>query len=135
MASYESLLLRGYDISAVLCLHDAYYRNDDFLQGYFAERGVGFFDVRAPPNKEGSVEEDAGRLGEWYAAVEKEEGAAVAEHLADKHKRRIEEIESMPRRTLDSVWWPFTQHALVSAKIQSLATLMEDQQARAGHGH
>jgi dethiobiotin synthetase/adenosylmethionine--8-amino-7-oxononanoate aminotransferase len=39
-------------------------------------------------------------------------GPAV-ELLAKRHAERIAEIESMPQRTLDSVWWPFTQHSLV----------------------
>jgi dethiobiotin synthetase/adenosylmethionine--8-amino-7-oxononanoate aminotransferase len=114
--------MRGYDIKAVLCLHDSYYRNDSFLREYFADRDIEFFDVRRPPEKRGTVEEDAARLAEWYAAVEGLGGEgdgeggvrAAVEHLANKHVQRLEEIESMPQRTLDSVWWPFTQHFLVS---------------------
>lgn len=113
--------MRGYDVKAVLCLHDPYYRNDSFLRDYFADRGVGFWDVRRPPPREGSVEEDAARLAEWYAQVEGEGGSgegeggigSAVEWLAQKHKERVTDIESMPQRTLDSVWWPFTQHGLV----------------------
>lgn len=125
IASYESLLLRGYDVTAVLCLHDAYYQNDDFLRAYFEDRGIGFYDVARPPEKRGSVEEDAKRLGEWYALVEgepsSEEGGGVGnavKFLEEKHKERIADIEGMPQRTLDTVWWPFTQHGLVNKPEQ-----------------
>lgn len=61
------------------------------------------------------------RLEQWYKEVEKsfegEQGGGVgaaARWLEEGHKKRIEELGEMPRRTLDSVWWPFTQHQLVS---------------------
>jgi dethiobiotin synthetase/adenosylmethionine--8-amino-7-oxononanoate aminotransferase len=37
----------------------------------------------------------------------------VVEHLDERHEERIKELISMPRRTLDTVWWPFVQHGLV----------------------
>ncbi|WOO81501.1 Bifunctional dethiobiotin synthetase/7,8-diamino-pelargonic acid aminotransferase, mitochondrial [Vanrija pseudolonga] len=126
LASYESLSIRGYDINAVLCLHDPYYRNDTFLRDYFQERGVGFWNVRRPPEKQGTVEEDAVRLAQWYAEVEglggEQEGeggvGGAVDWLDRKHVERIDEIRSMPRRTLDQVWWPFTQHGLVNKEQQ-----------------
>ncbi|KAL7422142.1 hypothetical protein Q5752_002785 [Cryptotrichosporon argae] len=121
ISAYESLLLRGYTVSTVLCLHHPYYRNDDFLTPYFVERGIGFWDVRAPPEKRGTADEDKARLGEWYDYVERagreEAGGGVKDAEAwieSKHTERVDEINSMPRRTLDQAWWPFTQHALVN---------------------
>ena len=116
LTSYESLILRGYSISAVLCLQDGYYRNHEFLQEYFNERGIKFWDVDPPPPKQGTREEDSVRLGEWYEDVE---GMGVgkvgecAEWLEEEHQKRIETLDGMPERTLQSVWWPFTQHGLV----------------------
>ena len=63
IASYESLLLRGYSISAVLCLHQPYYQNHEFLTEYFADRDIPLYTVNAPPEKYGTVEEDRIRLG------------------------------------------------------------------------
>jgi dethiobiotin synthetase/adenosylmethionine--8-amino-7-oxononanoate aminotransferase len=34
--------------------------------------------------------------------------------LEREHEERIENLGGMAERTLDSVWWPFTQHGLVS---------------------
>ena len=118
LASYESLLLRGYSISAVLCLHQPYYRNHEFLRDYFRERGVGFWTIDAPPDKTGTVEEDAQRLGEWFAQVEGEQAGVggVEEWLEREHEERVEKLDGMAERTMSSVWWPFTQHGLVSAR-------------------
>nr|XP_019042998.1 dethiobiotin synthase [Kwoniella bestiolae CBS 10118]OCF21928.1 dethiobiotin synthase [Kwoniella bestiolae CBS 10118] len=123
LSSYESLIMRGYSISAVLCLYDSYYRNDDFLEGYFRDRGIGYWTVKPPPQKYGTVEEDAVRLAKWYDEVEQlgtqQEGGGVREvsdWLDTQHTDRIKELDSMPGRTLKSVWWPFTQHGLINKK-------------------
>ncbi|WVF72379.1 dethiobiotin synthase [Kwoniella sp. CBS 6097] len=123
ISSYESLIMRGYSISAVLCLYDSYYRNDTFLEGYFKDRGVGYWTVKPPPEKYGTLEEDAARLGEWYSEVEKlglrEEGGGVSDAAAwldTEHAQRLEKLAGMPQRTLDNVWWPFTQHGLINKK-------------------
>ncbi|KAK6902678.1 dethiobiotin synthase [Kwoniella mangroviensis CBS 8507] len=124
LSSYESLIMRGYSISAVLCLYDSYYRNDDFLEGYFRDRGIGYWTVKPPPEKYGTVEEDAARLSQWYGDVEQSgravEGGGgvreVSDWLDHQHVNRIKELDSMPGRTLKSVWWPFTQHGLINKK-------------------
>lgn len=86
------------------------------MADYFGERGIKFWDVPPPPEKEGTVREDRARLGEWYDRIQAPgEGAAeVAEWLDREHQERIGRLEGMPERTLKSVWWPFTQHGLVS---------------------
>lgn len=122
ISSYESLLLRGYSISSVLCLYQPYYRNHEFLSDYFAERGIDVHTIKTPPEKYGTAEEDAGRLEQWYGEVEKldagEDGiggvAAAARWLEKEHEERIKGLDGMAERTMDSVWWPFTQHGLVS---------------------
>jgi dethiobiotin synthetase/adenosylmethionine--8-amino-7-oxononanoate aminotransferase len=40
--------------------------------------------------------------------------ADVVRRLEERHGARIAELESMPGRTQKSIWWPFTQHGLVS---------------------
>ena len=40
----------------------------------------------------------------------------IVDHLDACHTQRLEEIESMPRRTLNTVWWPFVQHGLVQGE-------------------
>ena len=134
LTSYESLILRGYSISAVLCLRDSgeYYRNYEFLSQYFAEQGIKFWDVPAPPPREGKVEEDGVRLERWYENLSqdvepfkdssnglgKDLGAiqSCVDWLDEEHQDRIRELDGMAERTLSSVWYPFTQHAIVNKK-------------------
>lgn len=127
LASYESLLLRGYTIDGVLCLKDPYYRNEDFLAPYFRDRGIGFWTFDKPHAKSAvkSVEEDGRLLDGYYERLDRGniDGQLsmreVAGVLEKQHVERIQELESMPRRTLDQVWWPFTQHGLVSLAFGS----------------
>jgi dethiobiotin synthetase/adenosylmethionine--8-amino-7-oxononanoate aminotransferase len=78
--------------------------------------------VRAPPERHGTVEEDAVRLGKWYSEVERtgagegDNGGGVADAakwLEQEHIERIQGLDGMASRTMESVWWPFTQHGLV----------------------
>lgn len=40
----------------------------------------------------------------------------VVEHLDQRHEERIKELHDMPRRALDTLWWPFVQHGLIKNK-------------------
>ena len=118
LASYESLLIRGFTVSAVLCLKDEYYRNHDFLTDYFAEKGIEVFAFDKPPERS----EGDGALNQYYLTHEPA-AKNVVDHLDGLHDARIAELESMPERTMSSVWWPFTQHGIVSCvRQQSLIT-------------
>jgi len=117
ISSYESLLLRGYIIDAVLLFRDEYYRNYEYLAPFFTEKSVHVSSVNPPPSRHSDPEEDRAVTENYYASLaspESDDGVlGVLNHLDDCHKRRIDELDSMPRRTLDSVWWPFVQHGLV----------------------
>ncbi|KAF9020973.1 PLP-dependent transferase [Hymenopellis radicata] len=86
ISAYESLLLRGYIVDAILLFRDEYYRNWEYLRRYFADRGV-------------HVSTSSGDIME------------TVNHLDARHTSRLSELESMPRRSLDTFWWPFVQHA------------------------
>jgi dethiobiotin synthetase/adenosylmethionine--8-amino-7-oxononanoate aminotransferase len=116
-----------------LGLKDDYYRNHEFLKDYFLERGIDFWGFEMPHKKEGlSMEEDVRLLKRWYDKIEdgSSEGerggdsmADVVRRLEERHEARITELESMPGRTQKSIWWPFTQHGLVSTKDTHPCTL------------
>lgn len=122
LSAFESLKMRGYPISGVLLLRDTYYRNEDFLRPYFEERGIPFWTVEKPHVKTAgmSVAEDVALLDRWYdtleSGAEKSDASMVdvARQLENQHSARLSELESMPRRTMDQVWWPFTQHGLIT---------------------
>lgn len=121
LSAYESLLLRGFTIDGVLGLRDEYYKNHEFLKPYFEERGIGFWSFDMPHSKAHlTPEQDHQKLQEWYEKIEtvgaQKDGDSMEQVVAaleKQHEQRVAELESMPRRTLDSVWWPFTQHGMV----------------------
>ncbi|PPQ89332.1 hypothetical protein CVT25_003169 [Psilocybe cyanescens] len=120
ISSYESLLLRGYIIDAVILFRDEYYQNAEYLKPYFSERGIFVHTVDSPPERLSDFSENFASTDKYYAAitsVEAEHGVGpVVDHLDICHTKRLEELESMPRRAYDSIWWPFVQHGLVKGE-------------------
>ncbi|KAK7454514.1 hypothetical protein VKT23_011268 [Stygiomarasmius scandens] len=117
ISAYESLILRGYIVDSVLLFRDNYYRNYEYLQQYFADRGVHVASVEAPPEHLPNPQENFVSTQRYYDSLltpDAEEGIfSSLKHLDQCHIRRLEELDSMPRRTLDNVWWPFVQHGSV----------------------
>ncbi|KAL0067833.1 hypothetical protein AAF712_005001 [Marasmius tenuissimus] len=118
ISAYESLLLRGYIIDGILLFRDEYYRNWEYLQEYFADRDVYVSTVEGPPEKLQDPARNFESTDQYYnRIIQGSTGTGdsingIIEHLDTRHLQRIEELDSMPRRTLDSVWWPFVQHGL-----------------------
>ncbi|TFY75705.1 hypothetical protein EWM64_g8305 [Hericium alpestre] len=117
IASYEALQLRGYIVDSILLFKDDYYRNWEYLTSYFAERGVSVSAFDPPPPRETENQKDVDATENYYQSLvpESQEGGlfGVLHTLDERHRQRIAELESMPQRTLDTVWWPFVQHGLV----------------------
>ena len=108
-------MLRGYIVDALLLFRDDYYRNWEYLRAYFAERSVHVFTVQAPPEKHIDIETNQHLTEQYYQQIVPPSGEGevfrLVLHLDECHRRRFAELETMPRRTLDSIWWPFVQHA------------------------
>lgn len=117
ISSYESLLVRGYIIDAVVLFRDSHYRNWEYLTTYFAERGVHVSAFDPPPPVHPEPSENVTLTHAYYKTLvpqnERDGIFTVADHLDACHEERLAELESMPRRTLDTIWWPFVQHGLV----------------------
>ncbi|KAH9846235.1 onanonoxo-7-onima-8-eninoihtemlysoneda [Lenzites betulinus] len=117
IASYEAMLIRGYIIDAVLLFRDEYYRNWEYLAPYFAERGIPVVSVKPPPERNPDPATDASITELYYKDIVSEHGEGaifdVIKHLDACHALRLAELDTMPQRTLDSIWWPFVQHGHV----------------------
>ncbi|KAJ7757468.1 onanonoxo-7-onima-8-eninoihtemlysoneda [Mycena metata] len=113
ISAYESLLLRGYIIDAILLFRDQYYRNSEFLTPYFAERGIEVTAVDAPPPKAVDAAENLASTERYYESVNL---LPVVQNLDLRHQQRFAELDSMPRRSIDTLWWPFVQHGLVKSE-------------------
>ncbi|EIM91031.1 PLP-dependent transferase [Stereum hirsutum FP-91666 SS1] len=122
ISSYESLLLRGYIVDAILLFKDDYYRNYEYLTPYFAERGVHVSAFEPPPPLESDPSRNFEVTDQYYGSLvpDDQQGGLfdIQRHLDDCHAKRISELESMPQRTLDTVWWPFVQHGLVKGPAE-----------------
>ncbi|KAI0090188.1 onanonoxo-7-onima-8-eninoihtemlysoneda [Irpex rosettiformis] len=115
ISAYESLTLRGYDVDAVLLFREDYYRNWEFLEPYFGERGLKVGALATPPEKHADAATNFTQTDQWYQKLLSPADSAlfdILSHLDERHIRRLEELHSMPRRTLDTIWWPFVQHGL-----------------------
>jgi bifunctional dethiobiotin synthetase / adenosylmethionine---8-amino-7-oxononanoate aminotransferase len=125
ISAYESLLLRGYIVDSVLIFKDDYYHNWEYLTSYFAEKDILVSAVPPPPARDTDPYKDLLRLKYYYHIVTRKMGeiCSAAHHLSDKHEKRIQELESMPSRTLSHVWWPFVQHNLVNPDARSVTVI------------
>ncbi|KIJ66816.1 hypothetical protein HYDPIDRAFT_85680 [Hydnomerulius pinastri MD-312] len=118
ISSYESLLLRGYIVDAILLFRDQYYRNHEYLSPYFAERGVHVTSLDPPPprlDNDANISSTESYYNKIVPGDLDGDVFRALDHLEDCHSRRIEDLDSMPRRTLDTIWWPFVQHGLVKS--------------------
>lgn len=128
LSAYESLLLRGYDIDALLCLEEEYYANWKYFSRWSEEKGIPFGMVRppaAPPaSADTSPEErqrDMEHMKDFYAGISDQDVPAgnrvhdVIARLDERHDARLAALDSLPKRTRDHVWWPFVQHSLTKS--------------------
>ncbi|KAJ7453664.1 PLP-dependent transferase [Mycena galericulata] len=114
ISAYESLMLRGYIVDAILLFRDEYYRNSEFLTPYFSERGVQVPALDAPPPIPVNATERYATTERYYERLVSEDSILpVLRNLDERHEQRLAELASMPRRSLDAFWWPFVQHGLV----------------------
>ena len=114
------MVLRGYTIDTILLFRDEYYRNWEYLSSYFEERGIHVKAVNPPPQRLATRDEDTTSMERYYDQIvpvdKTSELHTVIDHLNDCHSLRIQDLHSLPRRTLDTVWWPFVQHGLVKGE-------------------
>ncbi|KAF7340860.1 PLP-dependent transferase [Mycena sanguinolenta] len=113
ISAYESLLLRGYIVDAILLFREDYYRNSEFLTPYFAERGIKVTAIDAPPPKASDASENFASTERYYESLDI---LPTVLDLNTRHTQRLAELASMPRRSLDAFWWPFVQHGLVKGE-------------------
>ncbi|PVH96114.1 PLP-dependent transferase [Periconia macrospinosa] len=113
ISASESLIMRGYDIAAVVCFDDkGKYKNSEYLRTYFEERDIAAFELPWIPDLHGSnAEYESAKMREYYGAESNSQGLYnLADHLIDQHSMRLKELDSIAVRTSKSIWHPFTQH-------------------------
>jgi bifunctional dethiobiotin synthetase / adenosylmethionine---8-amino-7-oxononanoate aminotransferase len=122
ISAFESLHIRGYDLDTVLQFEDGKYRNHTYLQEFFEKKGISSLSLPPPPPRGQTEEEDQEMMSEYYeemSNLDKVEEAVIT--LAERHAKRIENLEGMSTRANSKIWYPFTQHREVSP--QSIMTI------------
>lgn len=112
LSAYESLLLRGYDVDAVLCFDEERYDNAAYFGRWFAERGIAFASIASPPPRQSQRDAETSSMRGYYDRAVGPLSPIVAE-LQRLHSRRLADLDTAGQRALNGFWWPFVQHELV----------------------
>ncbi|KAK6194153.1 hypothetical protein LQW54_011726 [Pestalotiopsis sp. IQ-011] len=117
ISAYESLLIRGYDIEAILLFREDMYRNYEYLTEYFKDNyRIPVFAVDPPPARDASSpESDAQAMKDYYKEASRLPAMHdILKHLDSRHKSRISRLESMATSAHEKIWYPFTQQKHVT---------------------
>ncbi|KAA8624730.1 BioA Adenosylmethionine-8-amino-7-oxononanoate aminotransferase [Pyrenophora tritici-repentis] len=115
ISAAESLIMRGYDIDAVVCFDDKNkYQNAEYLQKYFKDLGISAFTLPWIPNLDGigagTKKETETMQGYYDSQSQGSQVGLVAEQLIKSHNGRLANLDTMASRTHKAIWHPFTQH-------------------------
>lgn len=111
LSSFESLHLRGYDLSSFILFEDEVYKNHGYLSDYFQEKNIQTFTIPPPPEQAASPEEDVKAMQHYYDTVsESEPIQRVIENFDQQHESRVSGLKSMAEEAHEKIWYPFTQH-------------------------
>lgn len=129
ISAYESLMLAGYDVEAVLLFPSPYYGNGEYLKRWFEEHGIRCWSLGGPqldglsqdghwgppPARAGNKDEDIRRMRSYYSGLvrgrstespsdEEDVGGVfdVVRHLRDAHATRIKRLEGLAGRTRET---------------------------------
>ena len=115
ISAFESLHLRGYDLDLVLQFEESQYQNHSYLRTFFEKKNILGLSLPLPPPQGQTQEEDFEVMSEYYEKMSKlDQVDETISKLSEKHSSRIKNLEEMPTRAHQQIWYPFTQHKDVS---------------------
>jgi dethiobiotin synthetase/adenosylmethionine--8-amino-7-oxononanoate aminotransferase len=101
-SALDSLLLRGYDVAAIVIIEQDNLDNAEALTPRANELGIPVFAMGAvPPQPE--------PLHEWYEAHLRT-FTQLTSAMEDFHQKRLARFELLQNGAEQLFWWPFTQH-------------------------
>ncbi|KZV84659.1 PLP-dependent transferase [Exidia glandulosa HHB12029] len=116
ISAYESLVLRGYDVLALLMLRDPTYMNHEYFFHHF-EKKVGLIAaVPTPiPQRTDDAAADEAAMEAWYEqTVQDKAWSRIIDDLGVLHMLRLRGLRRMPGAAREMLWWPFVQHSTVT---------------------
>lgn len=102
LTSYESLLLRGYDVACIVLSNEGYDNHEAIAKN--VPSNVKVFSLSKLP--------DEGDGQKWVHA-QNDTFRDIYAHLVQWHAKRVEALNGLAKDALDTLWWPFTQHEMV----------------------
>ncbi|ORY77421.1 onanonoxo-7-onima-8-eninoihtemlysoneda [Protomyces lactucae-debilis] len=125
MSAYESLRLNGFDVTAILGFKQDW-GNLEYLAG---KLDVPIVQVPPPPARLDDIRADCEHMAVYYDLLAVSAPVKyIKEHLQAEHTQRLARLEEMPRKALDVLWYPFTQHKLVEeAKVTVIDSALQDE--------
>ncbi|KAK3346908.1 pyridoxal phosphate-dependent transferase [Lasiosphaeria hispida] len=117
ISAFESLKIRGYDVETVLLFREDMYQNHLYLTDYFRDQhGIPVKTAPEPPTRDGIISQDVQNMLWYYETTSSSTTTqSILSHLAAKHSKRIERLESMRTTAHRTIWYPFTQQKNLSA--------------------
>ena len=102
LTSYESLLLRGYDVACIVLSNEGYDNHEAIAKN--VPSNVKVFSLPKLPH-EGD--------GQKWVHAQNDAFRDMHAHLVQWHAKRVEKLNGLAKDALDTLWWPFTQHEMV----------------------
>ena len=113
ISAFESLYVRGYELSSVILFDDQKWGNYAFLRDLFRKYDIETFPLPKPPPRRNSPRDDELAMTEYYEHVSSiPMVAAFIDLMSNAHTSRISKIASMPALSESVVWHPFRQYGL-----------------------
>ena len=103
LSSYESLLLRGYDIPIILLFNNESYNNHSFIKNYFDENQnpsiltPKIFTISLPPPKKENDLTDLKNLKEYFVSND-ERFKIIVNTLEEWHENRFNRLDEMEKK-------------------------------------
>ncbi|ORY19006.1 pyridoxal phosphate-dependent transferase [Clohesyomyces aquaticus] len=117
ISAYESLLIRGYDVEAIVCFESGKLGNVEYLKKHFHPLGIPLFEIPKIPDVEGCSRQDEIDKMHSYYDTEARSGSlySLGHRMVNRHVARLKTLNTLPSRTREAIWHPFTQHKSIQS--------------------
>lgn len=112
ISAYEPLLVRGYDVDAIVMFQDERYGHSEYLCRYFGHEKVPVFTAPFIPSFEehDTPESEEVEMNRYYDIQSQSKiSHELATCIINKHHARLENIATMPSQAREVIWHPFAQ--------------------------
>lgn len=122
ISSYESLRVRGYTIDGIGIFKEDHYDNWQYLRDWAEEENkkvdvnLAFCALEPPPERNVDKDDQIEMVKYYGALLDDPALSRFLSSLETVQQNRLARLESMPQKTLDTIWYPFTQHKLLTPK-------------------